>query len=53
MGEGHSLGWGGCRTRKKGRTEQIRDLIHQQDNRERVTKELGAELVLGEKGRAY
>lgn len=53
MGEGYSVGWGGCCTRKKGRAEQIRDLSHQRDNRDRATKELGAGLVLGEKGRAY
>lgn len=52
MGEGQSEGWGRA-SRKKGRTESIRDLIHRQDNRGRVTKELAVWLALGEKGRAY
>lgn len=41
VGEGEAVGWG-CATRKKGRTEQIRDLSHQQDNRGRVTKGAGS-----------
>lgn len=34
MGMGHSG--------KRGRTQQIRDLIHQTDNRAKMTKQLGA-----------